>query len=193
MLSDTDRELALDLAVRAIDEGLRTGRRWHPEHGVLTPALREVRASFVTLHRDGALRGCIGSLVATDPLGFDVARRAQDAAFSDPRFAPVAAAEVDHLHVEVSVLSVPEPVLVTGWAELREIVRPGVDGLVVQAGYQRGTFLPAVWKQLPDPEGFLDALWRKAGMVPRSWPRGLEISRYSTEEFGRQARANARR
>jgi uncharacterized protein len=191
VLDRETREAALDLAVTSIRHGL-SGTRWLPRVPDLPVGLQVDGAAFVTLRIGPALRGCIGSLEARQPLGIDIARHATDAAFSDPRFPPLTAVELEPLHVEVSVLGAMEPLAADTWAELEHLVRPGVDGLLVESRWHRGTFLPSVWAQLPDPEAFLVALWRKAGLVPREWPVDLVVSRYTTEEFGALARDHAR-
>lgn len=188
MLPLDDQRAALDLAVGAIGYALHHGHRWLPHVEDLPPGLRDHGAAFVTLRRGGELRGCIGSLTAYEPLGIDIARHAADAAFEDPRFVPVRPDELPHLDVEISVLTAPEPMPVDSWEALRVSVRPGADGLVVESGWHRGTLLPTVWDALPRTEDFLDALWRKAGMAPRSWPAGTVVSRYAAEEFGGRAR-----
>lgn len=140
-------------------------------------------ASFVTLHTDGALRGCIGSLVAHRPLCDDVAGNAVAAAFRDPRFQPVTAEEEPGLHVEVSVLGAPEPLVVASREEARRALRPGVDGLVLTAGAHRATFLPQVWDQLPDPDDFLSHLLAKAGLPANSWPDGIALETYGVRSW----------
>lgn len=149
----------------------------------LPDALWRPGASFVTLRRHGDLRGCIGSLTPTRPLAVDVARNAEGAAFSDPRFPPLQAAETADLEIKISVLTAPEPLVVSSWQDLAGAVEPGRDGLVVEAPGHRGTFLPAVWDQLPRPEDYLHHLWIKAGLTPGAWPLGIAVSRYRAEEF----------
>ena len=140
-------------------------------------------ASFVTLKAAGALRGCIGSLEAWRPLGADVRANALAAAFRDPRFAPVAAAEFDRVAIEVSVLTAPEPVAFSSRDDLLRQLRPGVDGLVLTARGHRGTFLPQVWDELPDPADFLAHLLRKAGLAGGYWGPDVEIERYGVTAF----------
>lgn len=139
-------------------------------------------ASFVTVEVDGALAGCIGSLEATRPLWQDVARNARSAAFADPRFEPLSAADLDTTVLKVSVLSRLEP-LPSGRDELIAAVRPGVDGVLIEAGDHRATFLPTVWEKLPQPEGFVAALAAKAGLAASAWPVDLQAWRYTTDEF----------
>jgi AmmeMemoRadiSam system protein A len=145
--------------------------------------LREPGASFVTLRLEGALRGCIGSVEARRALGEDVAFNAHAAAYRDPRFAPVSAAERERLQVEVSVLSPREPLAVSSEAEALAKLRPGVDGVVLDFQDRRATFLPQVWEGLPDPVDFLGELRRKAGLPADFWHRDMRLSRYTVEKF----------
>ena len=145
--------------------------------------LREPGATFVTLTRGGRLRGCIGTLEAWRAVGEDVASNARSAAFRDPRFAPLEASELADLRVEVSLLSASEPFLVTDEADARARLRPGVDGVVLTAGRHRGTFLPQVWDELPDPADFLAHLKRKAGLAASYWGPDVRLERYTVEKW----------
>ena len=147
------------------------------------PWLREPGASFVTLKLDGELRGCIGSVEPHRPLATDVARNARAAAFDDPRFAPVSAAEVPRLGVEVSVLSPRVPFEAASESDVLAKLRPQVDGLYLEFGAMRATFLPQVWESLPDPADFLGELRRKAGLPPGFWHPGIKLSRYTVEKY----------
>jgi AmmeMemoRadiSam system protein A len=178
------RSLLLDLARRAIDHGVATGRPLSPDLDALPPELRAPRAAFVTLHLDGALRGCIGTLEAHRPLAEDVADNAFAAAFRDPRFPPVGADEAPRLALEISVLSPAEPLEFGTEEELLATLRPGVDGLILADRERRGTFLPSVWTQLPDPRTFLAHLKQKAGLPADHWSTTLTVARYTTESFG---------
>ena len=129
------------------------------------PWLRQNAATFVTLTRDGALRGCIGSLQAARPLGDDVAENAVGAAFRDPRFPAVSAAEWPSVRVEVSLLSTPKPLRFADEADLFAQLRVGEDGVILEADGRRATFLPQVWEGIPDKREFLRELARKAGLA----------------------------
>ena len=184
-LEPATRDALLKLARESI--------RWHldgdpsvPRPEVAAPVLDEVRASFVTLKLDGALRGCIGVLEAVRPLGLDVAHNARAAAFRDPRFPPLGRAEFEPLHIEISVLSPPEPFPAADRAELLARLRPGIDGLILAEGTRRATFLPAVWESLPRPEDFLSQLFLKAGLPSGHWSDRLCFARYTTESFVEQ-------
>ena len=145
--------------------------------------LREPGASFVTLTMDGRLRGCIGSLVAHRPLGQDVASNAQSAAFADPRFRPLSAADIDRVHIEVSVLSPSEPIQFTDRADALRQLRPGIDGVILDAGWHRATFLPQVWDELPAPEDFIRHLLAKADLPPDRWDTSIRLARYTVTAF----------
>lgn len=141
-------------------------------------------AAFVTLHLDGELRGCIGTLEAFRPLAEDVRINAVNAAFRDPRFLPLAPEEFDLIRVEVSVLSAPEPLDdVRSEARAVAALRPGVDGVILRSGSHRATFLPQVWQQLPSPHDFLTHLRRKAGLRPDHWDEHTTVSRYTVQAW----------
>lgn len=139
---------------------------------------RRPGASFVTLTVQGRLRGCIGSLVAHRPLARDVWENAQAAAVEDPRFEPVDAAQYERLSLEVSVLTAPRAVPASTQAEALSRLRPGIDGVILQAGYHRATFLPQVWQELPDPRDFLGELKLKAGLARTWWDATARLSVY---------------
>jgi AmmeMemoRadiSam system protein A len=188
VLTEAEQRQALDYARRAATEPLRNGGgaggRWRPAVDALSGALRDPGACFVTLHTDGQLQGCIGTLAARRPLGVDVAANAAAAAFDDPRLPPLTLSDVATTDVAVSVLGTMRPMTAADLGALRDGLRPGVDGLVVEAAGRRATFLPSVWAQVADGDEFLAALWRKAGLIPGSWPDGITLRTYEVQEFG---------
>jgi AmmeMemoRadiSam system protein B/AmmeMemoRadiSam system protein A len=145
--------------------------------------LAEPGASFVTLTRQGELRGCIGTLEAHRPLGVDVRENAVAAAFRDPRFMPLTRDEFDAIRVEVSLLSPTEALTVDDEASALATLRPNVDGVVFEYGHHRSTFLPQVWEQLPEPAEFMAHLKRKAGLPMDFWAEGIRLSRYSVSKW----------
>jgi AmmeMemoRadiSam system protein A len=147
------------------------------------PWLREKGATFVTLTRDGELRGCIGSLLAHRPLIEDVKSNAVAAAFRDPRFPPLAAVELHQTRVEVSLLSDPQPLSVHSEQDALETLVPHVDGVILEYAHYRGTFLPQVWEQLPEPDVFLAHLKLKAGLPTDFWAPGIRLSRYQVRKW----------
>lgn len=154
--------------------------------------LREPSATFVTLTRLGELRGCIGSLQAQRPLGVDVRENAAAAAFRDPRFSPLTLGEYDDIRVEVSLLSPPTPLPAASEAEALALLRPEIDGVVLEYGPYRSTFLPQVWEQLPEPAEFLAHLKRKAGLPGDFWADGVRLSRYTVKKWKEQEAARVR-
>ena len=146
-------------------------------------ALEAHGATFVTLTQYGELRGCIGTLEAHRPLREDVEQNALAAAFRDPRFAPLAAAELEITRVEVSLLSAPAPLPVAGEDDLLRRLRPGVDGVVLAWRGRRATFLPQVWESLAEPRDFIAALKRKAGLGAAFWADDVRIARYTVDKF----------
>lgn len=177
------REWLRALAGASIEHGLRNDRPLEVRLDDWPAALRERRSTFVTLHLAEQLRGCIGALEATRPLVQDVAMNAFAAAFRDPRFEPVTESDHADLEIHVSVLSPIEPLDVRTEADLLSRLRPGVDGLIVEEGARRGTFLPAVWRSLPSAPDFLAQLKAKAGLPPDYWSETVRAYRYTTEEF----------
>jgi AmmeMemoRadiSam system protein A len=174
----------LHLAKDSILHTLRTGTPLKVNLTGLAPDLTEKRATFVTLQKQGQLRGCIGMLAAVRPLAEDIARNAHAAAFEDPRFPPVSAHEVDELEIHLSLLTPAEPMRFESEQDLLRQIRPGVDGLILSEGTRRGTFLPSVWEQLPEPLEFLRHLKRKAGLPMDYWSDTVQVDRYRTEMIG---------
>ena len=142
------------------------------------------RGTFVTLKIAGELRGCIGSLTTNQPLTDNVRANALNAAFHDPRFAPLTAEEWPQVQIEVSVLSAPRKLDYASGEELPDRLSPHVDGIVIRSGYASSTFLPQVWKQLPRPQDFLAHLCLKAGLAADAWRKGnLEVETYQVQSF----------
>jgi len=176
-----DRALLLGTAHRAIEAALIDKQFVAlPE----TPAhlnavhLNAPRGAFTTLHLEGKLRGCVGYIAAVKPLLQTVAEAAVSAAFHDPRFPPVTAEEAPHLQIEISVLSLPQPI------RPDEIV-PGRHGLIVTQGSRRGLLLPQVapehgWDALT----FLAQTCLKAGLPPDAWKTGATLEAFTAEVFG---------
>jgi AmmeMemoRadiSam system protein A len=147
----------------------------------LPEELTQERATFVTLTLGGQLRGCIGMLEACRPLAEDVAANACASAFEDPRFEPLTKREFEPLEIHISVLSPPEELVFSSEEDVLEQIRPGMDGLILQEGFRRGTFLPSVWEELPEKSLFWAHLKRKAGLPAAYWSGSIRVFRYTTE------------
>ncbi len=186
--NQADQRTLLALARRAVERAAHGQPLAADVPASLSAWLRSPLASFVTLTSGGALRGCIGGLYATDPLVEDVQLHAYAAAREDPRFPPVRPEELAALQIEVSVLSAPQPLAYQDPDDLLRRLRPGVDGVIVQSGWKRATFLPQVWEKVPAPEVFLELLCEKAALAPDAWRTGrIEILTYQVEQFEESA------
>jgi AmmeMemoRadiSam system protein A len=161
-LSTADKQLLLHVARDSIEAHLK-GKSATPVK-TESPVLCECRGAFVSLHRQGQLRGCIGYLEAVKPLLQTVREMAAAAAFHDPRFRPLQASELDDLEIEISVLSPMRLIQSTDEIEV------GKHGLYIVSGYNRGLLLPQVatqcnWDRLP----FLEQTCCKAGLPSDAW------------------------
>ncbi|MAI11603.1 MAG: hypothetical protein CBD27_05975 [Rhodospirillaceae bacterium TMED167] len=175
-------EALLVVAAKAIQNSLRKQAPLRINLASFPRELQDHGACFVTLNKDGKLRGCIGSIQAWRPLVTDVAENSCKAAFQDTRFAKLSAQELieNDISIHISVLGPQTPISFSSEADLISQVRPGMDGLVLIEGKHRGVFLPIVWNSLPDAPTFLRQLKRKAGLSEDYWSDGLQVFRYVT-------------
>ncbi|HEV2178116.1 MAG TPA: AmmeMemoRadiSam system protein A [Terriglobia bacterium] len=177
-LTEGEQQLLLQIARRAIEEGVPGERRIRLEPG--SGSLCEPRGAFVTLRLAHALRGCIGHVEAELPLCETVAECAVAASQHDPRFAPVTAEDLAELRIEISVLS-PLADILPGEIEI------GRHGLLISQGFRRGLLLPQValeWKW--DRERFLAETCCKAGLARDAWRHGARIQAFTTQAFAEQ-------
>jgi AmmeMemoRadiSam system protein A len=140
-------------------------------------------ACFVTLTLEAKLRGCIGTLRAHRPLAEDARANALGAAFRDPRFKPLTAAEFAAIAVEISLLSPLEPLSFDDEAGALRQLQPGIDGLVFEYGHHSSTFLPQVWDDVREPADFLAHLKYKAGLPPDFWDPAVRLMRYTVQKW----------
>jgi AmmeMemoRadiSam system protein A len=183
-LSIADRQYLLNLARETIARHLRGEGLPPVDLDALSESLTRDGASFVTLTKQGQLRGCIGSLEPRRPLVLDVCENALGAAFRDPRFPPVSTEELTDLHIEISALSIPQPLSYDGPDDLIAKLRPGVDGVVIERDWNQATFLPQVWEKLPDPYQFLEHLCLKAFLPADAYRHpGLDVYTYQVTKF----------
>ena len=181
--SDAQRQTMLETAAASIQHGLAYDEPLAVESKACAPALREKGATFVTLRLGGELQGCIGTLQAVRPLIADVAHNAYAAAFQDPRGGVLTDADLPRLEISISILSASEPLRFSSEEDLLSQIRPGVDGLILREGANRGTLLPSVWEALPDAKTFLRHLKLKAGLPGDYWSPTVNVARYTTEYF----------
>ncbi|MEJ2447966.1 MAG: AmmeMemoRadiSam system protein A [Anaerolineales bacterium] len=183
-LSLREKKLLLQIARDAISRALQAEGQRDLDAEDFPSQLKEPGASVVTLTINGVLRGCIGSIEASQPLIIDVRDRALAAAFEDPRFPPLSSQELSEVEIEISVLTSPERLNYQDPVELPDLLQPGVDGVILRHQYRRATFLPQVWETLTSPELFLGRLCQKMGMPADSWKRyHLEVETYQVEKF----------
>ena len=180
--SGQDKSDLLKLARSVMASRLTNAEIQKPENP--SGLLLEERGCFVTIHKNGQLRGCIGTIEPVQSLLEGVESNAYNAAFRDPRFPPLSAKELDDIEVEVSVLTVPQEITFTDGNDLLSKLKPGVHGVILSRGGRRSTFLPQVWDQLSNPQNFLIQLCKKGGMSPNCWQDpDTKVEVYEAEYF----------
>lgn len=184
-LDDRRRLQLLELAEASIDHGIRHDAALSLDDGALDGFLGEPAATFVTVYVGDELAGCMGSLEARRALGRDIASNAFMAAHRDPRFEPVSADQRDRLDVHISVLSPLSAVEADDEQALCELLIPGRHGLVLVCEGRRGTLLPSVWEQCPEPRRFVRHVKRKAGLPADFWSDRMRPFVYTVQKFDR--------
>ncbi len=186
MLTEQQGTVLLRLARQTIEEQL--GQT--PTDPVATADLEEQYLKshcgvFVTLNKQGMLRGCIGSLLGVESIVEGVRRHAVNAAIHDHRFPMLTVEEIQELQINISVLTPPRNLEYRDGTDLLEKLRPGIDGVILKIpGGNGATFLPQVWEQLPVAEQFLQHLSLKAGLDSNSWQSGqLTVQTYQVQHF----------
>jgi AmmeMemoRadiSam system protein A len=183
-LTDDERKYLLSLARQSIEDYLNKASLPSLQENAMSPRLKEHGASFVTLTYKGYLRGCVGALEPYQSLVEDVREHAIAAAFQDFRFPPVQASEMKDISIEISYLTQPELLSYENPEDLLSKLRPNIDGVVIQDGMRRATFLPQVWEKIPDPTEFLNQLCMKMGAAHDLWrKKKLQVKTYQVEEF----------
>ncbi|MGV6818001.1 MAG: AmmeMemoRadiSam system protein A [Thiotrichales bacterium] len=184
--TDAEKAELLSIARESIRTGLESGEPLEVDMTALPDRLQEKRASFVTLNKQGRLRGCIGHIEPYLPLAVDVAKNAWAAATEDTRFQPVRSSELSDISISISILSLPEPLQFRSEQELLSLIHPGEDGLTLEAGYLRGVFLPSVWESIQSREEFIRQLKRKAGLPADYWSEEIKIQVFHSLYFSEQ-------
>lgn len=183
-IAATHGALLLDFVKKTLAHGVTQGKPPAVNLKSFPEELTEPGATFVTVEKEGKLRGCIGSLQAHRPLVEDLVENAFKAGFKDPRFPPLTSEEMGRVSWSISILSEPEQMLFRDEADLLSQLQPGVDGLIIADRGRRATFLPQVWEQLPDPSVFLAHLKRKAGLPQDHWSADFTAFRYRVVKIG---------
>jgi len=158
--------------------------------GLAGEELQQELATFVTLKIEDRLRGCIGNLEPAGALLATLAQNGCHAAFNDHRFSPLSIEEFEKVQIDISILSTPVRLDYADSDQLLTTLRPNIDGVILKKGRARATFLPQVWKQLPESKQFMEHLSRKAGLSPNGW-RGedVEIYLYQVQSFKEERHA----
>lgn len=181
-LSSSEKSFLKQVATESIRAAVLEGRKCSAScFEPVSQRLTAQGACFITLLKQGRLRGCIGTLDAYRSILEDVICNAYSAAMSDPRFPPVTSEELDQLELSISLLTDPQEVTVTSELELKEGLVPGVDGLILQDGIHRATYLPSVWEQLPDRADFIRELKCKAGLPQDYWSSTIRCFKYRVQ------------
>ena len=155
------------------------------EVSVSDKELNEKRGTFVTLHKNSQLRGCIGHIEPVQEIYKDVIENAVSAAFSDPRFSPLQKEELKDVVIEISVLTQPQKLTYTSTDDLLNKLQPLRDVVIIEKGRFGATYLPQVWEDLSDKAEFLSSLCLKAGLPVDEWRSGLlGVLIYQAEVFG---------
>jgi AmmeMemoRadiSam system protein A len=183
-LTKEEKQILLSLARNVIREVLIEQKKPPLDLSQYPKSLVEHGACFVTITKEGVLRGCVGSIEPIQPLILDVQDRAHAAAFQDYRFPPLNKSELDQIKIEISRLTPPKKVEYHDPLELPDLIRPHKDGLILSYQGRRATFLPQVWEKLSSPEMFLDRLCIKMGQDQSLWRRiALDAETYQVEKF----------
>jgi AmmeMemoRadiSam system protein A len=184
VFSCEDRVQLLRLARRSLTEVVTNDQLPEVKTNAFPQKFAEVKGCFVTLTERGRLRGCIGHIQPQKPLYKAVMDNSLNAAKRDPRFKPVRPDELDQVEIEISVLTVPEPLAFSSPEDLLAKLQPHRDGVVLQMDGRSATYLPQVWEEIPDKTRFLDTLAQKAGAAAGDWRApGTQVFIYRVESF----------
>ena len=184
LLTKEEQKTLLKLARETIETYLKTGKKPSVSKTKLTPNLKKVQGCFVTLNKNPGLRGCIGHILPQEELYKCVMDNAVSAAVSDPRFNPVKYDELKDIKIEISVLTVPQKLKFSSGEDLKNKLRPMIDGVILKKEWHQSTYLPQVWEQLPNKEEFLTSLCVKGGMNPNHWQdKSTEVNIYQAFVF----------
>jgi AmmeMemoRadiSam system protein A len=182
-LSQEQQKQLLDLSRKTLEYFFETKEVYEPEQ--IDEALELERACFVTLKKNGKLCGCIGTIVPRGPLYKAVIENTLGAACEDPRFCPMVKEDLDSTRIEISVLTIPERLSYRDYEDLIKILEREKPGVILKFGHAQATFLPQVWKELPEAEEFLTHLSVKAGQGALAWKtENPEIFTYKAQVFG---------
>ncbi len=182
-ISEFQQKQLLTLARACIHQGLQGQGAAAINTENYDKSLQRKAATFVTLQKQGFLRGCIGTLLAYQPLLEDIAEHAFAAAFKDPRFPPLDLGEFEQVQIEISILSAMTQMKFKDEADLLSQLQVNKHGLMIEDGHRKATFLPQVWKDLPSAEEFMAHLKMKAGLDIDHFSSGFKAHYYDVLSF----------
>lgn len=185
-LSDTEKKILLSLARLSIKDRFEKNpdevdqiKRQLPDEFI-----EQNRGVFVSLHKHGHLRGCIGNIEPVKTVFNGIWDNAKHAAFKDSRFPPLSREELKDTQIEISILTPPNRLTYSDHFELISKLKPEIHGVIIEKGHCKATFLPQVWHQLESPEKFLEHLCIKAGLPQDEWKTGsLKVYTYEVTFF----------
>jgi len=184
LLTKNEQDFLLELARETVENYVKNKKKPKIDETKLTPALKKVQGCFVTLNKNHNLRGCIGHILPKEELYKCVIDNAVNAAVNDHRFNPVTENELNEIQIEISVLTVPQRLEFSSGEDLKNKLKPNIDGVVLKKGFYQSTYLPQVWEQLSDKELFLSNLCMKGGMALNCWKdTSTEVYTYQTFVF----------
>ena len=183
MLSQQEKNYLLKLARKSLNHYFETSQILKVDESDIPESLKKEQGVFVTLTKDDKFRGCIGYIEPVKELYLAVIDNAISAAVNDNRFLPVTQEELKDIKIEISVLSIPQVLDVPADERLVKL-RPLIDGVVLEEGNRRSTYLPQVWEDLNNPEDFLSSLCQKGGWNLNCWQSDeVKLYTYQAEVF----------
>jgi AmmeMemoRadiSam system protein B/AmmeMemoRadiSam system protein A len=185
VVNKQEQQALLKLARDTVEGYVKTKKQPNIDSLKLTDTMKETRGCFVTLNKNGNLRGCIGHIIPQKPLYECVIENAINAATADTRFTPVTEQELNDIHIDISVLTLPEELSYTSPQDLLSQLHPNIDGVVLRSGFRSSTYLPQVWGQLPDKNQFMESLCRKQGSATDCW-KSAKVFTYQAQVFAEE-------
>jgi AmmeMemoRadiSam system protein A len=179
-LADDEKTQLLTLARSSIVCHLISGKELIVNTDDFPPSFQQDAACCVTLTLKNKLRGSIGTSYAQRPLVLDIIHNAYSAAFDDPRYNPVKKEDIHDIKIDISVLTTPTPISFLNEEDLLDKLQGTTDGIILQEGVHKATFLPSAWKAFSNPSEFIAALKVQAGLNAGYWSDNIVISRYQT-------------
>jgi len=183
-LTQKDKDYLLKLSRKALEHIFKTGEEIDLSKLKISSNLKEQKATFITLTKNGELRGCIGKLLPKKELYKDVIENTYSAAFSDPRFPQLGKEELDQVKIEISILTKPKILKYKDTNDLIKKLHETKPGVILEYDLSSATFLPQVWEEIEDAKAFLSSLCTKAGLPEDMWKDpDIKVYTYNVIKF----------